>query len=173
MRSRPLQHCQPMPVPAPTPLPAGELRILVGGFHSPMELECLRILLRGRQPIVLCPARHIDGMLIPKEWRQAFQDQRLLVVSPFGENAKRITRDHANSRNRLVAALADSIIVPHAAPESHTLKLSAELLLAGKPIRTFGDRANADLIGLGALQIDNMSLYSERIVPSKKPLPAF
>jgi predicted Rossmann fold nucleotide-binding protein DprA/Smf involved in DNA uptake len=127
--------------------------VIVGGFHSPMELECLRILLRGRQPIVLCPARHIDGMLIPKEWSQAFQDRRLLVVSPFGPNGKRITRDLAKSRNRLVAALADSLIVPHASPNSHTLQLAAELLLSGKSIQSFDDVANAELLKLGALQI--------------------
>ena len=144
--------------------------ILVGGFRSPMELECVRILLRGRQPIVICPARHIDGMLIRKEWIQAFQDRRLLIVSPFGENAKRITRDLADSRNRLVAALSGAIIVPHAAPESHTLILSAELLLVGKPIRTFDDDANADLIRRGALKIDTMSLLCGLKVPNIQSL---
>ncbi|MBI3992506.1 MAG: hypothetical protein HY342_04475 [Candidatus Lambdaproteobacteria bacterium] len=27
---------------------------VVGGFHSPMEQECLRLLLRGTQPVVVC-----------------------------------------------------------------------------------------------------------------------
>jgi len=30
--------------------------ILAGGFHSPMEKECLEFLLRGNQPVVVCPA---------------------------------------------------------------------------------------------------------------------
>jgi hypothetical protein len=34
-----------------------EGRCVVGGFHSPVEEECLRILLRGRQPVIVCPAR--------------------------------------------------------------------------------------------------------------------
>jgi hypothetical protein len=29
---------------------------LIGGFHSPMERECLDILLRGSQPIIMCAA---------------------------------------------------------------------------------------------------------------------
>ena len=29
---------------------------VIGGFHSPMEKECLELLLRGRQPVVICPA---------------------------------------------------------------------------------------------------------------------
>jgi hypothetical protein len=35
---------------------------VIGGFHSPMEQECLRILLRGTQPVVVCPARSLSGM---------------------------------------------------------------------------------------------------------------
>src|SRR5579871_1421110 len=50
--------------------------VIVGGFHSPMEKECLGILLRGHQPIVICPARHIDSMIIPREWAQAYDGQR-------------------------------------------------------------------------------------------------
>ena len=32
-------------------------RCIISGFHSPVEQECLRILLRGAPPIILCPAR--------------------------------------------------------------------------------------------------------------------
>jgi predicted Rossmann fold nucleotide-binding protein DprA/Smf involved in DNA uptake len=30
---------------------------VVSGFHSPVEKECLQILLRGDTPVILCPAR--------------------------------------------------------------------------------------------------------------------
>ena len=33
---------------------------VIGGFLSPMEKECLRLLLRGRRPVVVCPARGIE-----------------------------------------------------------------------------------------------------------------
>jgi hypothetical protein len=38
---------------------------VIGGFQSPMEKECLYLLLRGQQPIVICPARRgpIAGVL--------------------------------------------------------------------------------------------------------------
>ncbi len=29
---------------------------VIGGFQIPMERECLRLLLRGTQPVVICPA---------------------------------------------------------------------------------------------------------------------
>jgi hypothetical protein len=34
--------------------------IVAGGFHSPMEGECLDFLLCGAQPVVLCPACGTD-----------------------------------------------------------------------------------------------------------------
>ena len=51
---------------------------VVGGFQTPMERECLRLLLRGKQPIVVCPARGIDDMRIPRGWRRALDEDRLL-----------------------------------------------------------------------------------------------
>jgi hypothetical protein len=32
---------------------------IVSGFHTPMEKECLDLLLRGTQPVLVCPARSI------------------------------------------------------------------------------------------------------------------
>ncbi|HSV74150.1 MAG TPA: hypothetical protein VLH79_10360, partial [Chthonomonadales bacterium] len=56
---------------------------VISGFHFPLERECLRVLLRGRQPIVICPARALEGMRIPAECRPAFHEERILYLSPF------------------------------------------------------------------------------------------
>lgn len=40
---------------------------VVSGFHSPIEHECLQILLRGRQPIIICLARAIEAMRVPTD----------------------------------------------------------------------------------------------------------
>jgi hypothetical protein len=42
-----------------------EGQILIGGFHSVMEWECLGILLRGRHPVIWVPARSIVS---PQPW---------------------------------------------------------------------------------------------------------
>jgi hypothetical protein len=42
---------------------------VIGGFHSPMEKECLDLLSRGKQAVVVCPARSIQDMRAPAEWR--------------------------------------------------------------------------------------------------------
>ncbi|MGH8532579.1 MAG: DNA-processing protein DprA [Gammaproteobacteria bacterium] len=65
---------------------------VISGFHSPIEKDCLRILLRGTQPIIVCPARSIEGMRIPPECRAAFEAGRLLFLSRFTEQPKRVTK---------------------------------------------------------------------------------
>ena len=113
-----------------------EGRTLIGGFHSPMEWECLGILLRGRQPVIWVPARSIVGMHVKPELQPAFAAGRLLILSPFEPKHKRITTALVDARNRLVGALADRIFVAHAAPGSRTFALCEELHALGKPILT-------------------------------------
>lgn len=36
--------------------------VVVGGFHSPMEQECLEFLLRGKQPVIMSPS---EGFMSP------------------------------------------------------------------------------------------------------------
>jgi hypothetical protein len=115
-----------------------EGQILMGGFHSAMEWECLRILLRGRQPVIWVPARSIVGMRLKPELQPAFKDGRLLILSPFAPTPAnaRVTAALAQQRNRFVGALADRIFVAHAAPGSRTASLQEELKRTGKSILT-------------------------------------
>ena len=111
-----------------------EGQILIGGFHSVMEWECLGILLRGRHPVIWVPARSIVGMHLKPELVPAFNAGRLLILSPFPPKDKRITATLAEARNRFVGALADRIFVPHAAPNSRTLAICDQLKSSGKQI---------------------------------------
>ena len=123
---------------------------VVGGFQTPMERECLRLLLRGAQPIVVCPARGIDGMRIPRGWRPALDDGRLLVLSPFPAAVRRPRAAHAARRNALVAALARRVFIAHAAPGGRTEAFARELAASGKPLLTLDSPANANLVEMGA-----------------------
>ena len=100
---------------------------VVSGFHSPIEKDCLRILLRGNQPIIICPARAIDAMRIPAECRAAFETGRLLFLSPFTEQPRRVTQKSALRRNEVVAALADEGFMAHITPGGRTEQI-AEML---------------------------------------------
>lgn len=92
-----------------------EGQCVISGFHSPVEKECLGILLRGSQPIIICPARAIPKR-IPQEWEKPLEENRLLILSFFGETETRITAELAKRRNKFVAALADSVFIAHAEP---------------------------------------------------------
>ena len=91
-------------------------KTVISGFHSSIEKECLRILLRGRQPTIICPARSIEKMRLPAEWKEALTEGRLLILSPFFGGQRRSTVELARQRNFLVAALADEACFIHSNP---------------------------------------------------------
>jgi len=47
---------------------------VIGGFHSPMERECLRILLQSPHPVLWCPARGLPRRLAPESRRALGED---------------------------------------------------------------------------------------------------
>ncbi len=123
---------------------------VIGGFQTPMEKECLRLLLRGSQPVVVCPARGIDNMRIPRDWRGPLNAGRMLVLSPFPSSRRRPTAETAAQRNDLVAALAQQVFIAHAAPGGKTEAFARKLAASGKPLLTLPSPANTNLVGLGA-----------------------
>lgn len=100
---------------------------VISGFHSPIEEECLRILLRGSQPVIVCPARAIETMRVPTAIRAAFEAGRVLFLSPFNGQPKRITKESAVRRNEVVAALADDAYIAHVAPGGSTARIAQML----------------------------------------------
>jgi predicted Rossmann fold nucleotide-binding protein DprA/Smf involved in DNA uptake len=125
-------------------------RAVIGGFHSPMEKECLRLLLRGQQPVVVCPARSLEGMRIPGDWREPLAEGRLLLLSPFSSSLRRPTADIAARRNDFVAALAHRVFIAHAAPSGKTEAFDHKVLEWGKPLLTLESPDNANLLALSA-----------------------
>ena len=126
---------------------------LISGFHSPIEKDVFDLLLRGSQPLVACPARSIENMRFPKTWKEAIDDGRLLVLSPFKKKHKRVTATLSEQRNQMVALLASDAFLPYAAPGSRSENLCKNIISAGKQIFTFGDAANQSLIAMGAKPI--------------------
>ena len=101
-----------------------EGRCVISGFHSPVEKECLRILLRGGQPIIICPARSLESLRIPADWKAPLIEGRLLLLSAFSANHRRATAELAARRNELVAALADEVWFAHIAPSGKMERLA-------------------------------------------------
>ena len=122
----------------------------VGGFLSPMEQDCLDILLRGKQPIILCPARGLKGLRLGEKARQAVDEGRLLVLSAFADDVRHTTAAQAVRRNNLVAALTDTLLVPYASPNGKTWTTVHAALKRKQPVFTFDVEDNAALLEVGA-----------------------
>ena len=136
---------------------------VISGFHSPMERECLTILLRGAQPVIICPARSINNMRINREYKKPLKDGRLLFLSPFDKNQQRISAKRSHYRNLFVAAMSAAIFVVHAEPSSKTEELCQQILSWQKPIYTFDSDYNKNLIEMGAQSIrpENISEWGK------------
>ena len=65
---------------------------------------------------------------------------------------RRMTADTALTRNRFVAALADSVLIAHAQPGSKTESLAQEVIGWGKPVHTLDHPANDSLLAIGVLR---------------------
>lgn len=126
---------------------------VISGFHTPMERECLNILMRGKQPIIVCPARNIDGIRIPSAWKSPIDDCRLLILSPLEQKHRRITAALGEKRNEFVAAIADRIFVAYAMPGGKTEQFCQKVISWGKALLTFDCKENTHLIHMGARTI--------------------
>lgn len=126
---------------------------LIGGFQSPTEREFLDILLRGTASVVVCPARGIGTIRIPKSWRPPLAEGRLLILSFFAAAIRRPTAALAAERNAHVAALASRLLIPYAEPGGKTAGLCTAALTRGQPVFTFDAPDTAHLIACGAVPL--------------------
>ena len=142
---------------------------IVGGFQSPMEKECLDLLLRGSASVVVCPARGLGTMRIPKGWKNPLADGRLLLLSFFDDKLRRPTVAIAAERNAHVAALAARLLIAHAEKGGKTEKLCKDALARGKPVFALDSPDNAHLLRMGAIPVsanDIVALTVKRSGPS-------
>jgi len=143
---------------------ARELRdagiVVISGFHSPMEKECLSLLLKGKQPVIWCPAKRLTINRLPKEYAEPISESRLLLLSPFGERIKRARQDIARFRNEFVAALADQVFVAYAAPGGKTEAFCQKVLGWDKPLLTFNSPSNSSLLASGAQPYTGLKAFN-------------
>ena len=101
-------------------------RVIVSGFHSPLEQQVLRSLLRRNGHAVKVLARGMTDYRPAPEEREPLTSGRMLVVSAFPQEVRRTTRETALARNRLVLALASETVIPFVADGSPLAGLVAE-----------------------------------------------
>ena len=136
---------------------------IVSGFHSPVEKETLRVFLCSPHPLVVCWARGMPGYA-PKLLRERYLAGGVLFLSPFPDKVRRATRASCRFRNRLTAALAGSVFVPHAQPGSQTRELVRTLLCRGMPVFTLDMPENDAVLAMGA---QPLTAYSSHCTPAR------
>lgn len=128
---------------------------VISGFHSPIEKDCLELLLRGSQPVVICPARSIQKMRLGKDLTTGVEKGSVLVLSPIDEKMRRPTTQSSQLRNRFVGALAAAAFVAYAEPGGKTEEFCKSVLQAGKPLYTFESQYNKAIVEMGAKTVDS------------------
>ena len=83
---------------------------IISGFHSTIEKDVLHYLLKGKQPIIVALARGLKEKVEPA-LQKPLDQGRLLIVTPFNKEVKRVTRQTAHLRNQMMIELADEIVI--------------------------------------------------------------
>jgi len=127
--------------------------VVAGGFHSPMERECLHFLLRGPQAVLWCPAAGLRCSPLGIEEQRSLDERRLSLLSIFDEGAANATPELASRRNDVVAALADVVLVVHAVAGGKAEATLRRALARGQVVLTLEDPENEHLVRLGATPV--------------------
>jgi predicted Rossmann fold nucleotide-binding protein DprA/Smf involved in DNA uptake len=106
-------------------------RVIISGFHSPMEQQVLRSVLRRNGRVIKVLARGMSEYHPPAPEREPLARGDMLVLTTHPDHVRRTTRETALARNRLVLALATELIVPHVAPASGLARLLRKCKFAG------------------------------------------
>ena len=122
---------------------------IISGFHTQIERDVLKFLLKGKQPIIICPARSVQKISIKPELKDAFNNNRLLFISPFKNTDRRITKELSLKRNLFITQIADEIVIAHASKEGSLEKIIKELQNSKKIKKTFSSSHNQNLIDSG------------------------
>jgi hypothetical protein len=124
---------------------------VAGGFDAPVERDCLDLLLRGRQPVLVMLARPRARFRPPPAWTEALRDGRLRLESPFETEERGSPLANAKRRNEALADRCAGLLVVHAHPGGGVERLALSVLAAGeKPVFTPDIPANRALLSAGA-----------------------
>jgi len=88
---------------------------VISGFHSKLERDVFHYLAKGEQPIILALPRGLKTRWVP-ELKEHLKSNRLLIVTPFDTKVKRVSKETASVRNRLMVDLADEIVIGYKKP---------------------------------------------------------
>jgi len=98
---------------------------VISGFHSQIEKDVLHYLLKGKQPVIIALARGFKQKTEP-EFIKPIEQGRLLIVSPFPKEIKRVTTKTALIRNKFMLDLADEVVIGYMKKGGNLINLISE-----------------------------------------------
>jgi predicted Rossmann fold nucleotide-binding protein DprA/Smf involved in DNA uptake len=90
---------------------------IVSGFHASAEKEVLEVLLKGTCSVIVVLGRGLEGARIPVAWKTEIETGRMLIISPFKEYQKRVTKEISLKRNDLAARIDGRVLIVHASED--------------------------------------------------------
>ena len=90
--------------------------------HSQIEKDVFEILLKGKKALILVLARGLKTRWMP-DIEKAVEENRLLVISPFQKEVKRVTRETAEIRNKKIIEISDKIVLGYKSKNGQLEKL--------------------------------------------------
>lgn len=97
---------------------------VISGYHSPIERDVLRRLLKGSQPIIVALAKGLQNL--DAELSAPIQAGRLLVITRYADSVSHACEDKCFQRNRMMIGLADQIVIAHASAGGNLERLCRE-----------------------------------------------
>lgn len=127
---------------------------VISGFHTSIERDILRILLRGNAPVIHVLARSLEGARLSAALRGAEKEGHAQIISPFAATVRQTTARTAEQRNRHILNLCESVLIAHASPGGKTEALAFAAINSGLPIFTLSSPNNENLRKAGAITLD-------------------
>lgn len=125
---------------------------VTGGFHTPVERDVLRILLRNGAPVIIVPARAAQGWRAPNNLGPAIKAAvaagTAQIVSPFPATQRRTTATTAETRNRHILTLCKTVLIAHASLGGKTEQLAIEAISRGLKLFTLQSANNSNLLNI-------------------------
>lgn len=106
-------------------------KVVISGFHSPIEREVFSVLEAHSRPVIVALGRSLYRK-IPSHFQPAFEQQRLLFIS-FREQ-RRPSLSNSQLRNWSVAEMASQVVFAPFAPSSQLSALCFSLSLGATKI---------------------------------------
>ena len=98
---------------------------VIGGFQSALERDVLKLLLPADGPSLVMVLARGMWRSVPKEYREAVNAGRMLVVSPFAQSVVRVSQETAERRNGWILDHCDKAVFASLDPNGSLARLVA------------------------------------------------